>query len=65
MHDCPVCHEVCDCDGEDHVNFAASNECDHACEPDDDDLGCDEDDSSPIQCVMRNGVLTEVTEEKK
>jgi hypothetical protein len=34
MHDCPVCGEACDCDGEDHFNAFASEECDHRCEQD-------------------------------
>ena len=39
MHDCPLCYQMCDCDGEDHENSAASEECIHDCERDLDDLG--------------------------
>lgn len=42
MHDCPVCQEACDCDGEDHYNAAASIECVHECEQDEDERDLDD-----------------------
>lgn len=37
MHDCPACDKACHCDGEDHFNAAASEDCVHACDPEEED----------------------------
>lgn len=36
MHDCPDCGETCDCDSED-TWFDDYDDCEHVCEPDDDE----------------------------
>lgn len=38
MHDCPECHQACDCDCEDTWNDAAAEDCCHECEEEDDEF---------------------------
>jgi hypothetical protein len=37
MHNCPDCDRACYCDGEDHYNRFAEQDCTHVCAPDDED----------------------------
>ena len=32
MHECEICGQVCDCDGEDLQHDAAPNDCSHECD---------------------------------
>jgi hypothetical protein len=55
MHDCPGCNQACDCDGEDHWNDAASEDCTHDCDEFDEPDRDDEDDRTFVfggACVI-------------
>lgn len=42
MHSCPECGQACDCDGEDTWLESSEDDCEHNCEPLDDDEDFDD-----------------------
>ncbi len=47
MHECPECGTYCHCDGEDHHNDAASEECLHYETPECLEAQCDDSNYDP------------------